>query len=391
MNAIVNTKIVTENGLIWDGAVLFDNGRIIQADWADKVTIPEGAEIIDAHGLYAAPGLIDIHCHGGPSGRYDMDPLGVAEYHLTHGTTTAYPTFVCSMTLEEMLAGAAKIREASRNGAGRIINGINMEGPYMNGKSGGQKYVKWTGEIKPEEYEPLVNALKGYARVWAIDPAREGIEGFMQYVRSVDPNAIFSNGHSNATFAQCRKVRKYGVRLQTHFNDSGQAKGRAQGTAGAGCDHYSLHEPEMYAELICDKLGIHVDPDLIKTLIRTKGVEHVILITDYTSRKTEFKNNEEEGILFGPDLNYDYRGYLCGSCMTMDGGVRNLMEHTAYGLCHAIRLATMNPARLLGIDDEVGSLEAGKRANILLIDDMVRIHAVYLNGELVVEDGAYCG
>ena len=111
----------------------------------------------------------------------------------------------------------------------------------------------------------------------------------------------------------------------------------------------------------------------------------------FCTRKNEFKNNEEEGILYGPDLNYDYQGHLNGSCMTMDGGVRNLMKHTAYGLCHAVRMGSLNAARLMGIDDEVGSLEPGKRANILLMDDMVNIQTIYFCGEKVVENGVYCG
>jgi len=389
MQAIINTKVITENGMIWDGVILFEQGTIVAVDWADRVTIPEHTKIIDAQGLYAAPGFIDIHCHGGPDGAWDMNPDAAARHHLTHGTTTILPAIGYSRTLEEMLEGKARIQEASRSGAARIVKGLYMEGPYMSTRSSGQKYVKWTGPIIPEEYVPLVQGMKGYARVWAIDPAREGVEPFMAYLRQEDPEAIFAHGHSKATFDQCRKLRKYGVKVQTHFNDSGQAPGRAQGTAGAGCDHYTLHEPDVYAELICDSVGVHVDADLIKTLIRTKGVERVILITDYCTRKTDFKNNEEEGILYGPDLNYDYQGHLNGSCLTMDSAVRNLMKHTAYGLCHAVRMGSLNAARMLGIDDAVGSLEPGKQANILLMDDMVNIHCVYFDGELVVENGEY--
>lgn len=387
MKAIINAKIVTENGLIWDGAITWENGRILQADWADKVSIPADAEIIDAGGLYAAPGFIDIHNHGGPTGRWDQDPQGVSAFHLCHGTTTALPTLAYQMSLEEMLKANEIIRANSQSGPGRIMSGLYMEGPYMGGHSSNQKFVRWQGEIKKEEYGPLVEATKGYARIWAIDPAREGVEDFMKDVKAADPNAMFAFGHSRATFADCRRVRKLGVTVQTHFNDSGQAPGRAQGTAGAGCDHYSLHEPDMYAELICDEVGVHVDADLIKTLVRTKGVEHVILITDHADSKYPYTNNEADGIMFGPDLNYDYEGHLCGSCMTLNGGIRNMMKHTAYGLCHAVRMASLNPARLLGIDDEVGSLEPGKRANLVLIDDMVHIKSVYLDGEHMVQDG----
>ena len=98
----------------------------------------------------------------------------------------------------------------------------------------------------------------------------------------------------------------------------------------------------------------------------------------------DFKNNEEEGIAFGPDLNYDYQGRLAGSHLTLDNAVRNLMRHTGYGLCHAIRCATLNPAKLLGIDDKLGSLEVGKTANLIMIDDAVNVKQVILDGEIVV-------
>lgn len=391
MKAIVNTKLITENGIIWDGALTYEDGRIVQAGWAQDVTIPAEAEIYDAGGLYTAPGLIDIHNHGGPDVRFYENPKCCAEYFLTHGVTTVLPTLYCDLTCDEMIEALHRIREASQSGAGRIIDGLYMEGPYMSGFGSNQKYILWNGEIRKEEYAPLLEEFKGYARVWAIDPARTGIVDFMKDVKEADPEAIFANGHSNATFAQCRAVKKYGVKVQTHFNDSGQAKGFAQGTAGSGCDHFSLHEPDLYAELICDENGIHVDADLIKTLVRTKGVERVILISDCSGTKERHKNNEADGIAYGPDLNYDYEGHLSGSLMTLENGCRNLMKHTAYGLCHAVQMGSLNAARMLGIDDEVGSLEAGKKANILLMDDMVHIKRIYFEGEPVVEDGRYCG
>ena len=97
-----------------------------------------------------------------------------------------------------------------------------------------------------------------------------------------------------------------------------------------------------------------------------------------------FTNNESEGIAYGPDLNYDYEGHLAGSHLTLDNACRNIMKHTGYGLCHAIRFASLNPARMLGIDDRVGSLEAGKTANLILIDDAVNVKQVILQCETAV-------
>ena len=145
----------------------------------------------------------------------------------------------------------------------------------------------------------------------------------------------------------------------------------------------------MFAELICDEVGIHVPPGFIKMIIRAKGLEKVCIISDHTTvtGPEKFKNNEEKGIWYGPDLNYDDEGMLSGSLMTLENGVRNVMTHTGYGLCHAIRMASLNPAAAVGIDSEVGSIERGKKANFIIMDDAVNIKKVFLEGELAVENG----
>ena len=383
MKAIVNTKLILEDGIVFDGVITYENGRIVSLGKAGEVEIPAGAEILDAKGLYTAPGLVDLHNHGGPDFLFCEDPKHCCDFFLQHGQTTILPTFYSSLTTEQMVEGWNKIQALEGTNARKMIPGLYMDGPYMAPFGSNQKYILWNGEITREEYAPLLEKLKDAALVWAIDPAREGVEGFMQDVKAANPNAIFAMGHSTATAADCRRLKKLGIKVQTHHGDSGKAKGRAQGTIGAGCDEFTLYDPDIYAELICDENGIHQDADMIRLLVRTKGVERVILITDHMADKDHFTNNEAEGILYGPDLNYDYEGHLAGSHLTLDNACRNLMQHTGYGLCHAIRMASLNPARLLGLDDEIGSLEPGKKANLILIDDTVSVKTVILEGEIV--------
>ena len=384
VKAIINTKLITTEGIIWNGALTFENERIVEVGWRGQVDIPEDAEIIDARGKYTAPGFVDIHCHGAGDCNFHEDPLQCCQHFIAHGTTTVLPTLYHNLSLEEMIDAARIIREHSLEGIGRIMEGLYMEGPYMNGIGSFQNGIKWHGPICSNDFQPLVDALGDMARVWAIDPARENIDTFMAYVKEVNPKAIFALGHSNATFSQCKRIAHYGVCLQTHHGDSGKAKGLAQGTIGAGCDEYTLYNPEMYAEVICDEVGVHVDPDMIKLVIHIKGEERIILISDSMCDKGKYKNNAAAGIAYGPDLNYDDAGYLAGSHLTIDNACRNLMKHTAYGLCHAIRFATYNPARLLGIDDRVGSLAPGKYANLLIMDDDVHIIQVFLRGNAVL-------
>ena len=387
MKAIINTKLVMEDGIIWDGAITYEKGKILQVGWAKDVSIPEGTEIFDAQGLYTAPGLIDIHNHGGGDWLFAENPTYCAEYFLRHGETTILPTFYHNLDMEAMLEGADKIRLASKTGAGRVMDGLYMEGPFMELSGSFQNEMKWQGAVQESDYVKLIDGLGDMVRVWAIDPNRENIEAFMAYAKEKTPHVIFAHGHSRATSEQIEAVAHYGVKVRTHITNSGYPKSRNQGRVGAGGDQYCMSEPDMYAELICDEMGIHVMPGMIKMVLRAKGTDKVCLISDSMPSRTDYKNNEELGIWYGPDLNYDDEGKLAGSRMTLDNAVRNIMTHTGYGLCHAIRMATLNPAKLLGIDYRVGSLKPGKTANLIVIDDMVHIKRVILQGELAVENG----
>jgi len=387
MKAIINTKLVMEDGIIWDGALTYENGKIVQVGWAKDVTVPADAEIIDAKGMYTAPGLIDIHNHGGGDWLFAENPTYCAEYFLKHGETTILPTFYHNLDMDAMIEGANRVREASKTGAGRAMDGLYMEGPFMQLSGSFQNEMKWSGAVNEAEYTKLIENLGDIVRVWAIDPDRENIEAFLAYAKEKTPGVIFAHGHSCCLSEKVRELAHYGIKVRTHITDAGQAKGRAQGTPGAGGDQYCLYDPDMYAEVICDETGIHVPPDYVKLIVRVKGVERVCLISDSMPGRTDYKNNEAEGIWYGPDLNYDDEGHLAGSRMTLDNGVRNLMTHTGYGLCHAIRMASLNPAKLLGIDHRVGSLKAGKTANLIIIDDMVHIQKVILEGDLAVENG----
>lgn len=240
--AITNTKLVMEDGIIFDGTILFEDGYIVEADYADKVTIPEDCEVIDAGGNYTAPGLVDIHNHGCRESWFFEDPQKASDYFIKHGVTTVLPTFYHSMTKEDMIEGAAKIREESKTGVGRIMDGLYMEGPFMNLAGSFQNDIKWHGDICEEDYVDLIENFGDMVRVWAIDPKRNNIESFMAYAKEHTPQAVFAHGHSSADFEQISALKHFGVKLRTHITDAGQARGRAQGTPGAGGDQFCLYD-----------------------------------------------------------------------------------------------------------------------------------------------------
>ena len=380
MQAIVNTKLVMEDGIIWDGALTFKGDRIVSCGWATDVEIPSDAKIIDAGGLYTTPGFVDVHNHGGDGAWFYLEPERAAEFFLKHGETTILPTLYFNLDRETMLAGAARIRLVSLKGAGRVLAGLYMEGPYMNTEFGSDNNnIKWKEEIDCKEYRPLVDSLGDFVKVWCVAPERSGIEEFIQYALSVNPNVVFSIGHSVAAPEQIYAIKHYGLINETHHTNNGAPKGLARGTKGIGPDEVCLYDSDFYAELICDSQAIHVRPFMQRLVIRVKGTDRVILITD----SCPFDGQARIGVAQAPDLGYDSEGHLAGSKLTMDQACRNLMKHTAYGLCHAIKFSTINPARMARLDLDVGSLEPGKKANLLIMDDMVRIRSVFLEGESV--------
>ena len=383
MKVIINTNVILPDGIIFDGIVAFEGDKIVKVCKSSEFEVPSTAEVIDANGLYTAPGLIDIHNHGSEENFFVDNPEACVEHFIKHGETTVLPTFYQTMGLEDMIDGANKLKEFSKSGNGKVIKGLYMEGPFMRASGSNSQLFKWSGEISKEKYTALVDGIGDFVRVWAIDPDRSNIVEIMDYVKSKKPNTVFALGHSGATSEQCEKVYNSNLRLQTHHGDSGHAPSINQAKFGAGVDEYALCNQDMFIELICDESGIHLAPYSVRAAIKSKGVEKVILITDSFPKTGDYKNDESKGIKYGSDLNYDANGLLAGSHLTLDNAVRNVMSYTGYGLSHAVRFATLNPAKVLGIDKDYGSVEVGKIADLLLVDDKFNVKSVFLEGNKV--------
>ncbi|MBR5438999.1 MAG: amidohydrolase family protein [Clostridia bacterium] len=386
MKVITNTNVILENGILYDGIVLIENGKIIDVNKRNGYAIPTNAEVLDGKGLYLAPGLIDIHNHGSQESFFTQDPEGCCNHFLKHGQTSVLPTFYQTLTAKEMIDGAKKLKEFSKKGVGRIIKGLYMEGPYMMAMGSNQELFKWNGDIELCKYKELVDKLASFVKIWAIDPARKNIEEFMRYVKSVNKKAIFAFGHSCATAEDCEKVAPLGVKVQTHHGDSGTAPKINQVRNGAGCDDFTLATDDIYAEIICDETGVHLAPYTIRAVIKAKGTKKIILITDSYPKTGDYKNDITKGVLYGTDLNYDSNGLLAGSHLTLDNACRNMIKHTGVKLYEAIRFATLNPAKLIGISKNYGSIKKGKVADLILIDKDINVKSVFLQGELVVEN-----
>ena len=378
MIAIKNAKVVLETGILFDGVILVDGDRIVNVGVADEITVPENALVVDAGGAYVGPGFVDIHVHGGNGHFFYAEPEEAAQHFLNHGETTVLATLYYDVDRQTFLDSIYRVKDAMANGkAAKAIAGFYMEGPYMNPKYGASpEKNKWRGPILPEAYQEILDAAGEYAKVWAVAPEREGIEPFVRDAKKANPNAVFSVGHSEASPAQIRNLKKYGLHLQTHCMNATGRLDKYVGVRSCGPDEACMADRDMYAEVICDSCGIHVQPDMLRMIYEIKGTDRMILISD------SFVSYEDspENLRHITDLVFDANGLLSGSKLTMDIACRNLMQHTSCGICQAFLLAARNPARAIGLDHEVGTIEAGKRANLVFVDDLFNVKKVMLDG-----------
>lgn len=380
MVCIHNAKVVLETGVLFDGVILLDGDRILAVGDRREVELPADCQMIDAGGAYVGPGFVDIHVHGGNGHMFDTEPLQAAEHFLRNGETTVLATLYYNLSKEGFLDSIKKVQAAmAAGGAGDIIAGIYMEGPYMNPKFGAMpERNKWKGAIAEEAYKEVVDTVGTDAYVWSVAPEREGIEEFVRYAGKVNPHAVFAVGHSEATPQQVRKMKRHGLCLQTHCMDATGNYSEWVGTRGAGPDEACLTDPDMYAELICDSGAVHVNKDLINLIVKTKGVDKVVLITD------SFVGDlpAPEKLKHITDLIFDENCWLSGSKLTMNVACRNIMSHTNCGIAQAFLMASRNPARVIGLEDEIGTIEAGKLANLVFVDDVFNVKKVMLGGKL---------
>lgn len=376
--AITNCQIVLETGILWDGTLLLADDKIAAYGPMGETEIPEGVEIIDANGKYVGPGLIDLHVHGGGGYSTCYNPVEAAEFFLRHGTTSLLATPDYHMNLDTYKKVIKTIKEAMPKA--KTIKGVYMEGPYTNPLYGSHSDTNpWRFGIEKEEYMPFVDELGELALVWTVAPEREGIAEFIEYARKVNPKTVIAFGHTIATTEEILALEKYKPTLLTHAMCATKKKKKdGPGVRSTGVDEYALQTPEMYTELISDSCGIHVHKEMQQLILHYKGYDKVVLVSDSTIHN----NPTPERLAHVKDLNFDPNGGIAGSKMTMELACRNIMTHTRAGITEAFLMASRNPARVIGMDNEIGTIAIGKTADLIIVDDKFNIDKVILGGKV---------
>ena len=351
-----------------------EDGRIAEVSSRSSKEMPAQGEVVDFGDAIIAPGFFDIHIHGGAG--VDLMRAASAEsarlgkFLATHGVTGYFPTTVaapldttCS-TLER-LADAIEAAQSTSSASGdspfaRSL-GIHLEGPFLSHKRRGVHPPEYLVSPTVEVFDRLWQAARGHVRMLTIAPEVPGaLEVIAEAARR---NVCVSIGHSDAEMPAAQQAVKAGARHATHtFNAMRPLDHREPGIIGE-----VLSNDQMTADLIAD--GIHVSPAVVKIFLQAKGTERAVLITDAISA-TGMPDGKYQ---LGPiqvdvkDGKCTSNGSLAGSVLTMDRAVRNVTQFSSWGLRDAVRAATLNPARAVGMSGNFGVLACGANADFTVL------------------------
>ena len=377
LTIIKNAQILTPDGWIPCGAISFADGRITSIQ--DEIDHTTSANVIDAQGSYIVPGFIDMHVHGGGGRDFvegsDEAFRAIARIHLQHGTTAIYPTLAVAPF--EAFQRAIETTERLMNEPDSTIMGLHLEGPYLNPKFGCDKESNpWQGSVNAAKHLPIIEAAYDIARVWALAPERENIMRFVHDVKMKNPAAVFAVAHSEASPQQIEAIMPYGLCIGTHHTNATGDRPMYPECRGVCVDETVNYNREIYAELICDSRGIHVDPYMLRLVRRIKGDDRIILISDAYACDGPVPPGYDDV----DDINFDHAGEIAGSKMTLDISCRNMIKHTGASLVDVFKFASYNPSRAVGFLDR-GEIAVGQRADLVLVDYKMKVSRVMLKGK----------
>ncbi len=375
---ITNGRIVLPEAVIEGKVLAFDaeSGKIVGVVDA----APAGADVIDANGGIVAPGLVDIHIHGylgedtcdaKPDGIKKM-AYGVAE----NGVTAFLPTTmtVAKAEIEAALDAVRSLKEESKSWDGAEIIGVHAEGPFINPSKKGAQAEE--NILTPDADFILANAdiITSVTMAPEMDKDHACIKKL-----AADGRVLVSMGHTDATFAEAMSAAKDGVNHATHlFNAMSALAHRNPGVVGA-----ALASENVSVEVIADTF--HINPGLYSIVAKVKG-DKMVLITDCTRAggmpDGEYDLGGQPIFLKGIECRLA-DGTIAGSVLKLNHAVRNVLAHTDLALNEVFKMASLNPATAIRVSDRIGSLEAGKDADIIIVDDEINVKRTIKKGRTI--------
>lgn len=397
-----NAKMITPMRVIDNGILVASDGKISYVDPEDEIKVPENARIIDVAGKYLAPGFIDIHLHGGGGAdtmdatQEAMDKISVV--HAKGGSTSIVPTTL-SAPMDDIIRAIKVIELAKkRTMPGAQVLGAHLEGPYFSMEQKGAQNPEFLKNPTSGEYLKILDECNCILRV----SAAPELEGGLELGRELKKRGIVASiAHTNATYQDILAAVDAGYTHVTHMYSGMSGLKRINAYRISGVIESALLLDELTTEVIAD--GHHLPPSLIKLIIKVSGLDKVSVITDAMSATglgpgeysiggldiiVEAKMSEEFEI---PEVEGNYvaklltRDAFAGSVATMDRCVRNIVKFVGLSIQDAVKMATINPAKVIGVDDKKGSLTKGKDADIVVLDEDLNVVMTVVGGRIVYE------
>jgi len=373
--ALKNAAVVMTDRLIERGTVMIDSGLIVSVNESlSALEVPA----LDLSGLVLLPGFIDVHIHGA-AGIDTMDAstqqLGeIAEFLATQGVTGWLPTLVPGSD-ESYASVAAAVSEAMKDSATGIL-GVHYEGPFVNSAQCGALHVEhFKTYASPADLECLP-APENAVRMITIAPE---VDGGVELVRELNARGwLISIGHTRASLAVLDEAFGAGARHMTHFmNAMTPLHHRTPGPVAWG-----LSRDDVTFDLIAD--GVHLDPFMLRLLLKIKGVRGISLISDAIAATGKGDGDYQiwgETITVRNGRTANAAGSIAGSVITMLDAVR-FMHSLGVSYVDVAQMASSNPARLLGLDRICGSIEVGKRADLVALDEDGKVKLTIIGGRV---------
>ena len=370
---IRNVKVFQKDGAFKAGEIYINGSRI-----ADMSQDSGSEEILDGKGAYAIPGLTDIHFHGCVGHDFSDGTQeaikALAEYELSQGITQICPA---TMTLaEESLMKISRAAANYDNASGARLVGINMEGPFVSEKKKGAQNGLYIRKPDADMFRRLQKEAGGLYKLIALAPEEEGA---MEFIDELKEEAVISLAHTTADYETSMEAFRRGASHVTHlFNAMPPFSHREPGVTGAAFD-----TPDCDVELIAD--GIHICPTMVRAVFRLFGDDRVILISDSMMATGLTDGDYSLGgqpVKVKGNLATLADGTIAGSATNLMDCLRTAVKKMGIPLESAVKCAAVNSARSIGIDDRYGSLEPGKIANIVLLDEELGLQAVIYDGKV---------
>ncbi|MCZ8537370.1 N-acetylglucosamine-6-phosphate deacetylase [Paenisporosarcina quisquiliarum] len=380
---IHNIRIALPNGQLMTGEVLMDNGKIIQI--SDQPIDAWSGARFDGQGNMALPGFIDLHIHGAMGADFmDGDEQAfatIARYLPQEGTTSFLATTLTQSVKNIQRAVDSGKRfmseEIAKSANGAEMLGFHLEGPFIHPDQAGAQPLEFIREPSMHLVQGWFGNELDHLKVVTLAPETD--DGFTVIQYLTEHGVISSAGHTTATYAQIEQATQYGLRHLTHFcNAMTGLHHREIGVVGAG-----LLNNQLVCEVIAD--GIHISDDMLKLMLKVIGPERLVLITDSMRAKGltdgTYTLADQQVEVVGAKATLA-NGTLAGSVLKMNDGVKKIQELADVSLHDIMKMTSSNAAQRLGVYERKGSIEVGKDADIVLLNDKFDVHSTFCMGRM---------